>query len=1048
MSMNGNTGTMNELLPDVQFLQNALKHIGHVLPGQGPILDFVHHNTIHGFQHLPFFEALAEYEKLTGIRGFQSPQTSREFYRKGRISDEDIAWAITEAGLSDPDLTVHEGRNRRISGSDIYRVCLLHEIDGLHGRQLDWQLLEGAALSAAGADHHEFRQLWAVLNRLVPPGNQASAGNPETTPKPEIAASDARLLFGNPDAIFTMREIFMRLSGRDILEKIRPLLIRVFSGVLDEGLAMWHIADERQPCLYKAWCHAMRLDLTAFLDDVPNADAVLDSLPECPFESIARQLEYFGIAREHWSGYLKHLALELPGWAGLINWRQQNPGYETVNPARPALEDFLAIRLILDRLYLGNISSILFHCEPSMDSLQLYFHSNPDELIVRTRLYSGLLPEMITRKVKALIIQLDAEAPGHKGWQGLADEVLSWEQDTAPVNRKQDRLWRLFLLSRHLGLDAAAITDIGIKGLACMENLAERFTLHEQGKVWLLAFEKHYHDNIFNALRCNRNRSGLLQRRNRPCAQIVMCMDEREESFRRHLEEVNPDIETLGAAGFFGIPMRYKGLDSHHSTPLCPVVVTPVNKVHEAAEPDHGELIGVHVKGRQSLDRLLYIMHQRFRLEPVTSMLASLLLLPVLLADLLLSTLLHGRWITLIDRMRKKIMPPVKTRLQFTSASEDQSGLRHGFTDREQADRVSGMLRTLGLTENFAPIVALAGHGSTSQNNPHEAAHDCGACGGRQGGPNARVFAAMANRKEVRRLLSEQGINIPDDTWFAGMQHDTCSDLITWYDTDLVPDALIMRFAAFRSSVEQAQHRSAHERCRRFMSAREAVTPAMAFDHVVRRSRDLTQVRPEYGHATNAAAVIGRRQLTRGVFFDRRLFLISYDPDSDPEGHILENILLTAGPVGAGINLEYYFSTIDNDRFGCGTKIPHNVTGLCAVMEGAGSDLRTGLPLQMVEIHEAMRLQVIVEATTEVLTRIYTDNPPLQELIGGGWLLVSAIDPQSGETSVFNPAKGFLPWRGEKDLPELDTSIACYRGLDTPIDPVLIKSPGERKEAA
>ena len=169
------------------------------------------------------------------------------------------------------------------------------------------------------------------------------------------------------------------------------------------------------------------------------------------------------------------------------------------------------------------------------------------------------------------------------------------------------------------------------------------------------------------------------------------------------------------------------------------------------------------------------------------------------------------------------------------------------------------------------------------------------------------------------------------------------------------------------------------------------------------RANDFSQARPELGHATNAAAFIGRRSMSQGAFFDRRVFLISYDPNQDPEGTVLEAILLAAGPVGAGINLEYYFSTVNNERYGCGTKITHNVTGLFGIMEGTSSDLRTGLPKQMIEIHEAMRLQVVVEASIEVLTRIYQRQPPLQELIGNGWLLLSAKDPDSGAIHVFTP---------------------------------------------
>jgi uncharacterized protein YbcC (UPF0753/DUF2309 family) len=194
------------------------------------------------------------------------------------------------------------------------------------------------------------------------------------------------------------------------------------------------------------------------------------------------------------------------------------------------------------------------------------------------------------------------------------------------------------------------------------------------------------------------------------------------------------------------------------------------------------------------------------------------------------------------------------------------------------------------------------------------------------------------------------------------------------------------------------------------------------------RAADLAQPRPEYGHATNAFCIIGRRARTRGLFLDRRAFLVSYDPSRDPAGAILARIMAAVVPVVAGINLEYYFSYVDPAGYGCGTKLPHNVTSLLGVMDGAQSDLRTGLPWQMVEIHEPTRLAIIVEGPPDRVRRVVQDNIAIEQLARNRWIWLACLDPESGALRELR-STGFIPHTPKHALPIVTgESAAWYQG--------------------
>jgi hypothetical protein len=377
------------------------------------------------------------------------------------------------------------------------------------------------------------------------------------------------------------------------------------------------------------------------------------------------------------------------------------------------------------------------------------------------------------------------------------------------------------------------------------------------------------------------------------------------------------------------------------------------------------------------------------------------------------------------------VRTPSITKLQLEREHESPGSTNGhvGYSVDEMGTIVERLLRDLGMTGTFSRIVVICGHGSSSLNNPHEAAHDCGACGGGRGGPNARAFAQMANDARVRAILVGHGLGIPRDTVFVGVYHNTCDDSMTYYDLDRLPSSHKEDFELASDALDEARERSAHERCRRFETAELRLSTEAALRHVEGRAEDLSQVRPEYGHATNALCFVGRRDWSRGLFLDRRAFLQSYDPaQDDQDSAILTRILQAVIPVCAGINLEYFFSYVDPTGYGCGTKLPHNITSLLGVMNGAASDLRPGLPWQMVEIHEPVRLLFVIETTPGAMIKIMQCNEGIAKLVYGRWVQLALLGPATSEIQFFRDGK-FTAYKQETDhLPEVVSSIDWYRG--------------------
>ena len=1005
-----------------QNLLDAIQHLHHLLPGQSPIHDFVHHNTLHGFQHLPFEVAVSEFEALTGISAYLPLEVYRKMYAQSRIESADLDWALKQI-RAESDMPVKLAVHR-FASSDIEKAIMLSDCRPLTVAALNWRKQR--------MSEHE-SMLWEMLCAKL------ETELPQNEGCNQVISIDN--FFEQVGNNHTLRGFLSALTGEDILEEIRPLLIRSCMAVLDEGMAPWNLPDWQTLGWYPTWKLYFRSESFSLFEDQDDFDGFWQGLPEQPLDAIIYALNSFAIPEARWSAYLQRLALELPGWSGMINWRQHHPEY-LKDELTPSLVDYLAIRLILDRFYMTDFCRRHFLPSARFDRLITYFKQHEAEFLIRHSLHQYELPEAWVSEAQQLL-----KNPSRFRQQqvGLALKIRQWQQQNMLAMQPHVTAWPVFVLCQQLDFSLHDMEMLDGASCRFIVKRIQEFSLNQQSWLWLNAYEHHYREQLLNTLHANHQRGRWSDRhQQKPDAQIIFCMDDREEGFRRHLEEHNPFLETLGAAGFFGMAMHYQGVDDAKTVSLCPVVVTPAHVIKERPKRDQD-----YVRHHSRLilkNKLTALIFHGLRANPLLSFVVMPVIAPFTLLSMCLRGVLPGLWANLQASFAQYLIPAIETYLQVEAENPQQEASpelpRQGFNDQEQAERLIAFFKNTGLSYGFAKWVVLMGHGSSSLNNPHLAAYDCGACSGRHGGPNARAFAVIANRSEIRQILAERGVVIPDETWFVGAEHNTGNEAISFYDLETLSAAQKAEFAEIQKQLEHAQRQSAHERCRRLASAPRMPSLRRALRHFYSRSHDYSQARPELGHATNAAAFIGRRSQTQGAFFDRRLFLISYDPTQDADGTILEGILLAVGPVGAGINLEYYFSTVNNEGFGCGSKVTHNLTGFFAVMDGASSDLRTGLPKQMIEIHEAMRLQIVVEAKTEILAAIYARQPSLQELIGGGWVHLSCKDPETGEIYVFNRKQGFEIWQASEQLMDIKySSFDCYRGSDQALAPVLIRQP-------
>lgn len=573
------------------------------------------------------------------------------------------------------------------------------------------------------------------------------------------------------------------------------------------------------------------------------------------------------------------------------------------------------------------------------------------------------------------------------GWAGYINHRNAYDspwQKAYPIDL-QDYLAVRLWIANHLNI------DIYPKSTQSDSYTSELMKLKQ---VFLRAWEKNFQNNLVDVIQNKEaasDNSHII-----PEAQMVFCIDTRSELIRRHIESKG-NYETYGYAGFFGIAMDYTNVYDGIQRKSCPPILNSSYIVED--KPQNGKLdkFEANLKRSEHFRFTKYFRKRMKNMLPSTfgyvegsgffyglSMIARTFF-PGNIYDLKKSNKLNH------EELSETHISPCTKDAQDISIEEKVAIVKSGFD--------------LMGWKNFAPLVIFTGHGGHSANNPFNSSLDCGACAASPGRHNARMLAKMANEKFVRqRLLEDHGILIPDDTIFIGAEHNTTTDEIVLFDSQ-VPETHQNALRILKSDLERAQHSATQDR----LGVENGISLAK------KKTSDWSETRPEWGLAKNAAFIIGSRDLTKNKNLDCRSFLHSYDWAKDATGSALEAIMQGPMVVTQWINNHYYFSTVDNDTFGSGSKITQNVTGNFGVVQGNGGDLKMGLPLQSLKstdnelYHQPLRLSVFIHAPLDRVSSIILKNTNIKNLLDNEWIYLFVMNPEEGNRiSQYN--KG-LNWK-------------------------------------
>ena len=932
---------------------NAVKD---TVPHYWPIGAFIHHNPLKGFEDLNFKEALDKAQGIFGGQVYMKPNYYISLYNEGKIKPEKL-----EKNLLKP--LKESGFEAFEKEAKAFMLDISPQWESLRS----YEELKINDIDEALHTHLEDKSIYL----------------------------DKEAWIDSLTSSMTLYEIHDALFGTSDKELIEKDVIEYISRFLDDNQTTLSMADR---------------DLGMFNTFKLYENISHEGDSEGYVQEILEKLKVTDIEKY----FLTHI-LKLHGWAGFIKYRSEDDTYYAQQEHPSTLMDYMAIRLHFEQKYIAKEKINNF------DILKSYIDGHKEYTILKLLQSKGKLTGTYNDAME-----------DHKDYQEILDAYI---KDEINLDSLQVQLAKNVLST----LDMSLIE---------FSNFA-KFLKKEEGYIWLKSLEDTYiHDYVDEFTTPHTYDE-------KPLATGIFCLDVRSEVIRRKIE-ASGAYSTFGAGGFLGLPIAFVEFDQAHELNLAPAVIKPKNIVFEIPLEAHNEyndkksinktykkvlgdlknnpytpyimveaigwIFGIKLFGKtffpektQKLfaktkakkPKTTYTLNKLTddEIEKYVKKLHINIINEVLITQsdaIFNDAQIEALWqhLALDTELSVKISTTLLEKLKYAyhinpeDYTTQKEKLTHvGFTLDEQVMYLENLLKMIGLVKDFPKFVTIVGHGSISDNNPFESALDCGACGGSISLPNSRALCMIANKKDVRKALKNKGIDIPDNVTFIPGLHTTTTDVISFYDLDNLSPEEAEEFSQVQHDFNTA---SLHSREERVKVLPNADTQKDLFI----KTMDWSEPRPEWGLAGNMGVFAGPRDSTRHLNFNNRLFMHSYDWKVDNDNaDILTRIFDGPLVVGEWINLEHYFSVVDNKVYGAGSKVYHNVVAKIGVYNGNYSDLKIGLPTQSVisegeAYHEPVRLLTFMEAPLDKVAKA-VENSVAQPFILNEWIRPIIIDKEA-----------------------------------------------------